>query len=148
MKKIGITLVLLTSLCSTQLFSQKEDSYTIWIGKTKIFCHHETDVGDTVIIKRSWLTGSDTLFAEYHHLGSHASGASTRLTLRNDLNHLLRGELNTHSRKDYRGWMPLHMICTHWKLQNISFLFVSLVIHNPGESSAHGFKIGVIQLVD
>jgi hypothetical protein len=146
MKKIGLILVLLTSCCSG-LFSQM-DSYTIWIGETEIFAHHETDVGDTVDVKRSLFTNVDTLIAEYHHMGSQAHGSSTRLTLKDDQNHLLRGESNMQNQVAHKAGMPMSTILKNWKLDTVKFLSVSLVIHNEGESSAHGFKIGVLRLVD
>lgn len=147
MKNIYTILIVLTSLSSSSLFSQT-DSYTIWIGQKEIFAHHETDAGDTVDIKRSMLGEKDTLIAEYHHLGTPAHGSSTRLTLKDDLNHLLRGEANVQNQAAHKANMPASTILKSWKLGDVKYLSISLVVHNDGESTAHGYKVGVLRLVD
>src|SRR5687767_1647410 len=147
MKYIYITLTILASLSSSSLFSQT-DSYTIWIGQKKILAHHETDAGDTVDLKRSMLGEKDTLIAEYHDFETPAHGSSTRLTLKDDMNHLLRGETNVQNQASHKASMPASMILKDWKLEDVKYLSITLVVHNDGESIAHGYKVGVLRLVD
>jgi hypothetical protein len=146
-KKIYTFLILLTTLSATQLFAQT-DSYTIWIGQTEIFAHHETDVGDTVEIKRSMFNGTDELVAEYHHDGTPAHGSSTRLTIKDDMSHLIRGEANIQNQAAHKASISTGVIVKNWKLTDVKYVSVSLVVHNDGEASAHGYKVGVLKLVD
>ena len=91
---------------------------------------------------------NDTLIAQYHHMDSYAHGASTRLTLKNDRYHLLRGDVKFQHKAYHKASIPISTIIRHWPLRYIKYLYVSLVVHIEGKLTAHGFRIGVLKLVD
>lgn len=147
MKKQFVIFIILTILLSTSIFAQT-NSYTVWVNNTEIFTHHETDAGDTVEIKKSYFTNNDTLTAMYHHKGDAAHGNTSRLTLKNDLNRLIRGETILQGEAFHKASIPMSLILKDWGLVAYKYISISMVVINEGESAAHGYKIGVLRLVD
>jgi len=147
MKKQYYIFVILTILFSSSLVAQ-ENSYTIWVNNIEIFAHHDTDAGDTVDIKKSYFTAKDTLTAMYHHQGDAAHGNTSRLTLKNELNRLIRGETILQDAAFHKASIPMSVILKDWGLTAYKYISISMVVVNEGETSAHGYKIGVLRLVD
>lgn len=148
MRKTFYTLLAAIFLCGSSSFAQDANTYTIWINQQEIFTHHDMDAGDTVDIKKSFFTDSDTLTAQYLHTGEAAHGNTTRLTLKNELNHLIRGESIMQDQAYHKASIPMNVILKNWKLGTYKYLSISLVIHNTGETIATGYKIGVLRIVD
>ncbi len=147
MKKINILFVVLTALFSFNLYGQ-DNSYTVWVNQQEIFTHHDTDAGDTVDIKKSYFTNNDTLIALYHHKGDAAHGNTSRLTLKNEMNRLIRGEYITQNEAWHKASIPMSTILKDWAIDTFKYISISIVVHVEGESSAHGYKIGVLRVVD
>jgi len=147
MHRILISFVVLTTLSSSSAFAQS-NSYTIWINQQEIFTHHEMDAGDTVDIKKSFFNETDTLTAQYLHVGDLAHGNNSRLTLKNELNQLIRGEGIIQDQAYHKASIPMKEILKHWKLGSYKYLRISIVVHNDGETIAQGYQIGVLRIVD